>query len=160
MAVETFKVGVISDTHGHWDPRVKDIFEQAKVDHIIHAGDIGLPFLILNLEDIAPVTAVLGNTDAGIDYKETELVELRGRKFLIHHIVDPKAPHDKIKRKIIRENPDVVVFGHTHKPFQKTIGATLYLNPGYAGKQRFNLPRSIAILVADESSLKVEFINL
>jgi putative phosphoesterase len=95
MAIESFKVGVISDTHGHLDPRVKDIFEQANVDHIIHAGDIGLPFLILDLEDIAPVTAVLGNTDSGIDYKETELVELKGRKFLVHHIVDPTAPHDK-----------------------------------------------------------------
>src|SRR5215212_7896747 len=98
MALEMFKVGVISDTHGHMDPRVKEIFEQAGVDHIIHAGDIGLPFLILDLEDIAPVTAVLGNNDAAVDYKETEIVELRGRKFLVHHIVDPKAPNDKIKR--------------------------------------------------------------
>ena len=92
MAVETFKVGVISDTHGHMDPRVKEIFEQARVDHIIHAGDIGLPFLILDLEDIAPVTAVLGNVDQGINYKDTEMVELRGRKFLVHHTVAPKAP--------------------------------------------------------------------
>src|ERR1051325_10062583 len=112
MAVESFKVGVISDTHGHLDPRVKDIFQQAKVDHIIHAGDIGMPYLILDLEDIAPVTAVLGNTDAAIDYKETEMVELRGRKFLVHHIVDPQAPGNTLRRKIIRENPDVVVFGH------------------------------------------------
>src|ERR1051326_4959884 len=109
MAVENFKVGVFSATLGHRDPGVKEIFEQAKVDHIIHAGDIGLPFLILDLEDIAPVTGVLGNTDSGIDYKETELVELKGRKFLVHHIADPKAPQDKIKRNIIRENPDVVV---------------------------------------------------
>src|SRR5262245_2266986 len=117
MAIESFKIGVISDTHGHLDPRVKDIFAEAKVNHIIHAGDIGLPFLILDREDIAPVTAVTGNTDEGLEYKTTEMVELNGRKFLVHHIVDPKAPEDKIKRKIIRENPDVVVFGHTHKPF-------------------------------------------
>src|SRR5258706_13839148 len=109
MALENFKVGVISDTHGHLDPRVKEIFEQARVDHIIHAGDIGMPFLILDLENIAPVTAVLGNTDAGINYKDTELVELKGRKFLVHHIVDPNGPQDKIKRKLILENRDLAV---------------------------------------------------
>lgn len=158
MAVQPFKVGVISDTHGHLDPRVKDVF--AGVDHIIHAGDIGLPFLILDLEDIAPVTAVTGNTDSGLEFKETEMVELRGRKFLIHHIVDPKAPEDKIKRKIIRENPDVVVFGHTHKQFCETIGNTLYFNPGYAGKKRFALERSVAVLLCDEAGITAEFTPL
>ena len=33
------KIGVISDTHGFLDPRVKKFF--AGVDHILHAGDIG-----------------------------------------------------------------------------------------------------------------------
>lgn len=162
MAIEnkTYKVGVISDTHGHLDPRVKDIFTDAKVDHIIHAGDIGLPFLILDLEDIAPVTAVTGNTDEGLEYKPTELIELNGRKFLIHHIVDPKAPEDKIKRKIIRENPDVVIFGHTHKPFCENIGNTLYFNPGYAGKQRFALERSVAVLTCDNQGITAEFTTL
>jgi uncharacterized protein len=158
MAIESFKVGVISDTHGHLDPRIKDIF--ADVHHIIHAGDIGLPFLILDLEDIAPVTAVMGNTDAGLEFKPTELVELNGRRFLVHHIVDPKAPEDKIKRRIIRENPDVVVFGHTHKPFCEAIGNTLYFNPGYAGKQRFALERSVAVLTCDDRGITAEFTQL
>lgn len=160
IELEPFKVGVISDTHGHLDPRVKEIFEQAKVDHIIHAGDIGLPFLILDLEDIAPVTAVTGNNDESLEFKDTELVELKGRKFLVHHIVDPKAPADKIRRKIIRENPDVVVFGHTHKPFCETIGNTLYFNPGYAGKPKFKLERSVAVLLCDESGITAEFTQL
>ncbi len=160
MAIEPFKVGVISDTHGHLDPRVKEIFSEAKVNHIIHAGDIGLPFLILDLEDIAPVTAVLGNNDDAVDFKETELVELNGRKFLVHHIVDPREPHDKIIRKIIRDNPDVVVFGHTHKQFCEMIGNTLYFNPGYAGKPRFKLERSVAVLHCDDAGITAEFTAL
>jgi uncharacterized protein len=153
------RIGVISDTHDYFDPRVRELFEG--VDHIIHGGDIGLPWLILQLEEIAPVTAVIGNTDeSAIDYKETELVQLGARKFLVHHIVDPKNPADKIKRRIIRENPDVVVFGHTHKPFCETIGSTLYLNPGYAGKQRFELPRSVAILTCDAEGITADFLEL
>ena len=152
------RIGVISDTHGHLDPAIKEIF--AGVDHILHGGDIGLPWLILQLEDIAPVTAVIGNTDHGLTYRETEMVQLGARKFLLHHIVDVANPSDRVKRRIIRENPDVVVFGHTHKRFCEMIGSTLYLNPGYAGKQRFALPRSVAILNCDEDGITAEFTEL
>jgi putative phosphoesterase len=153
------RIGVISDTHDYFDPRVKGLFKG--VDHILHGGDIGLPWLILQLEEIAPVTAVLGNADeSGLNYKETELITLGGRKFLIHHHVEPQNPADKIKRRIIKENPDVVIFGHTHKQFCETIGSTLYFNPGYAGKQRFSLPRSVAILTCDSEGITADFLAL
>lgn len=151
------RIGVISDTHDLLDPRVTELFEG--VDHILHGGDVGLPWLILKLEGIAPVTAVLGNTDTGISLRETEVVQLDGRKFLIHHVVNPHAPHETIARRIAREKPDVVVFGHTHKPFSERINGTLYLNPGSAGRARFNLPRTVAILETGPE-LKVEFKNL
>jgi uncharacterized protein len=152
------KIGILSDTHGYLDPRVLELFHG--VDHILHAGDIGLPWLILELEEIAPVTAVSGNTDSGLEYKETELLELDGRKFLIHHKVNANDPEDKIKRRIIRENPDVVVFGHTHKRFCQTIGQTLYINPGYAGKPRFNQPRSVAVLTCDPKGMTADYFEL
>jgi uncharacterized protein len=151
-------IGVISDTHGHLDPRLPELFKG--VDHILHAGDIGLPWLILELEEIAPVTAVLGNCDTGLSYKETELVTLANRKFLLHHIVDVNNPDEKIKRRIIRENPDVVVFGHTHKRFCQTVGETLFFNPGYAGKPRFALPRSVAVLSCDEQGITADYFEL
>ena len=70
------ELGVISDTHGYLDPKIPRLF--AGVGHILHGGDIGLPWLILELEQIAPVTAVLGNNDTGLDLRETELAELEG----------------------------------------------------------------------------------
>jgi putative phosphoesterase len=149
------KIGVISDTHDYLDPKVPALFKG--VDHILHGGDIGLPWLILQLENIAPVTAVLGNTDVGLSYRQTEVLTLGGRKFLVHHIVDIRSPADPIKRRIIRENPDVVVFGHTHKPCSEMIEKTLYFNPGYAGKSRFGLPRTVAILHCDDSGITSEF---
>jgi putative phosphoesterase len=152
------KIGVISDTHGHLDPEILKLFQG--VDHILHGGDIGLPWLILELESIAPVTAISGNNDVGLEYKDTEVVQLDGRKFLLHHIVDAHNPEDKIKRRIIRENPDVVIFGHTHKGFCEKIGQTLYFNPGYAGTPRFNLPRSVAILTCDESGITADYLPL
>ena len=55
------RLGIISDTHGLLRPEVFRIFSQ--VDHILHAGDIGPPELLDELEAIAPVLAVSGNTD-------------------------------------------------------------------------------------------------
>ncbi|HAV64105.1 MAG TPA: YfcE family phosphodiesterase, partial [Verrucomicrobiales bacterium] len=57
------RIGVISDTHGYLDPKIPALFQG--VEHILHAGDIGYASIILELEQIAPVTAVLGNTDIG-----------------------------------------------------------------------------------------------
>jgi uncharacterized protein len=149
------KIGVISDTHDFFDPQIPTLF--AGVDHILHAGDIGLPWIILQLESIAPVTAVLGNNDVGLNYRETEVVELAKRKFLIHHIIDVHRLSDVAKRRITREKPDVVVFGHSHHPYNEHIGKTLFFNPGYAGKPRFNDPRSVAILNCNSRTIHAEF---
>lgn len=154
-----FRIGVISDTHNFLDPEVVRLF--AGMDHILHGGDIGLPWLILELEAIAPVTAVLGNTDdPGLAFKQTEVVELATRKFLLHHIVNPHELAGPIKQRIARERPSVVIFGHTHKPFCERKGGTLFFNPGYAGKSRFGLQRSVAILHCDGHDLRPQFLEL
>lgn len=152
------KIGIISDTHDFLDPLIPEIFKD--VDHILHAGDIGKPWIILQLETIAPVTAVIGNNDSGLTFKETEVIELAARKFLIHHIVDVHHPAETIKRRIARERPNAVVFGHSHKPFNELIDGVLYFNPGYAGKPRFNQPRSVAILHCDKQEIIPKFIEL
>jgi putative phosphoesterase len=152
------KIGVISDTHGFLDPQIKKLF--ADVGHILHAGDVGDPMIELELNFIAPATLVLGNNDLGLSFKETEVVELAARKFLIHHIVNPRAPAEKLSARIAREKPDVVVFGHTHKRFCETLGGILYFNPGYAGQPKFGTERSAAILHCDEKEIRAEFFAL
>ena len=152
------KIGLISDTHGFLDPRVAWIFKG--VEHILHAGDIGSASIIVELERVAPVTAVLGNTDGGLAFRETELVRLAGRKFLLHHIVDPRAPHEALARRIELEAPGVVVYGHSHKAHTEAVGRITYLNPGYAGKPRFNLRRSVAIVECQPAGLRTEFVPL
>ena len=152
------KLGIISDTHDHLDPRILKLF--AGVDHILHGGDVGMQTIIHELETIAPVTAVLGNTDLGNPLKLTEVITLAGRKFLLHHIVNPHAPDEKLRARITREQPDVVIFGHTHKPFNQVIAGTLFFNPGYAGKPKFGTARSIAILHCDEKEIRAEYLPL
>ena len=152
------KIGVISDTHGFLDPQIKTLF--AGVAHILHAGDVGDAFIAFELQQIAPTTVVLGNTDLGLSFKETEIVELAARKFLVHHIVNPLAPSDKLKVRIARERPDAIIFGHTHKRFCETIGGILYFNPGYSGKPKLGTERSAAIFHCNEKEIRPEFLPL
>ncbi len=154
-----FRIGVISDTHNYLDPRIPQLF--ASVDHILHGGDIGRAAIIVALEQIAPVTAVAGNTDdPGFHYRLSETVELAGRRFLLQHILNPQSLADPIQTRIARERPDAVVFGHTHKPFHRTIDGALFLNPGYAGRSRFGLARSVAILHCGRDGVRADFLPL
>jgi len=152
------KIGVISDTHNFLDPRIAELFQG--VEHIVHGGDVGSMAIISELEKIAPVTAVSGNTDLGLPLKEVEVFELGRHKFLLQHIVEPDTPAVLHSDRVQREKPGVIVFGHTHKPFNQTIGGIWYFNPGYAGKQRFNLERSVALLHFQRDKIRAEFLKL
>lgn len=152
------KIGVISDTHDFLDPRVRELF--ADVDHILHAGDIGTVWITFQLEQIAPVTAVLGNTDMGLHFKETEVIELAGKKFLVHHIVNPQSLDEKLEKCIAKAKPDVVVFGHTHKTYDQPVNGIRYFNPGYAGRPKLGQTRSVAIFHCDDAGIKAEHIAL
>jgi putative phosphoesterase len=152
------KLGLISDTHNHFDPRVVEIFKG--VDHILHAGDIGRPWLIMELEKIAPTTVVIGNTDSLMSVRETEIETLGGKKFLVTHIVNPQALTPSQMEQIQSEKPDVVMFGHTHKPFWKQVGNLHFLNPGYAGQSRFGMERSVAVMEIAEDKMTVKFVPL
>lgn len=153
------KIGIISDTHNFFDDRIPHLFQG--VEHILHAGDIGQPRILHELEQIAPVTAVGGNTDdLGFGYRPVETATLGNRKFLIQHIVSPHYLEESLRRRINSEKPQVVVFGHTHKPFSEMLNGILFCNPGYAGKTRFGMERSLALLHLESESWRTEFLPL
>jgi uncharacterized protein len=145
----TFTIGIISDTHGLLRPEALRML--AHVDHIIHGGDIGDPEIITALRKIAPVTAIRGNVDTGewaTGFAETEFVQLAGRLiYVLHDLntlqIDPAA-----------EGIDVIVSGHSHVPKINTVDGLLYVNPGSAGRRRFNLPITLASVEVAPDGLK------
>ena len=141
------RLGVISDTHGLLRPEVFRVFRE--VDHILHAGDIGPESLIEELETLAPVTAVYGNTD-GRDLRgrlpEVARLELDGFNIVVTHGDRFGVPTPE---KLHAEFPDaeILVFGHTHRPLLTLVDVVVtVMNPGGAGPRRFDLPASVGIL--------------
>lgn len=151
-------IGVLSDTHNFLDPQIAQRF--AGVDRILHAGDVGNLSILSELETLAPVTAVSGNTDIGLPLPETAIVKLAGRKFLLRHIVHPPALTDELKDRLAREQPDAVIFGHTHQPFCQMLDGILFLNPGFAGRPKYGWERRVAILHCTANEIRAEFLTL
>jgi hypothetical protein len=137
----TFRIGIISDTHGVLRPEAERLL--VGVNHIVHGGDIGDPDIIEALSRLAPVTAIRGNVDTGdwaAAYAETELVRLAERSiYILHDLTTLRI--DPVARGI-----DVVVSGHSHVPKIETADGVLYLNPGSAGRRRFKLPITLATI--------------
>ena len=154
-------VGVISDTHRRLDSAAFNAL--ADCDHIIHAGDIGDPSILRELQTLAPVTAVLGNNDFdeyGKSVGRYAHLTVDGVKFLVaHYPRDVRisafgsgalAPGDPI--------PDICVHGHTHVPkleYGKEARPAQYvLCPGSASFPRNGSSRSIAKVEIVEGAVK------
>jgi uncharacterized protein len=149
------RIGLISDTHGLLRPEALRAMRGS--DYIVHAGDIGDPAILEQLERIAPVTAVRGNNDKGAEYKGVAQAEvLQAGEVLIYVIhdlneldLDPAAAEFQ-----------VVVSGHSHRPSSRERDGVLYINPGSAGPRRFSLPISAGILRIDGKTIDAELLDL
>ncbi len=141
------RLGLIADTHGKLRPAVHDVFVQ--VDHILHAGDIGAAEVLDELEMLAPVTAVYGNVDTGLMRRrlpQVAEIELDGFRFVVTHGDQFGSPEPEVLKAAF-PRADVIVFGHTHRPLiQDLPDFTVVINPGSAGRRRFDLAPSVAIL--------------
>jgi len=140
------RLGIISDTHGMLRPEVFDVFSE--VDRILHAGDVGSVDLLSELEALAPVSAVYGNTD-GFDVRgrcgEVVRLELDGLNTVVTHGDRLGSP---TPAKLVSAFPDaeLIVFGHTHRALIELVDRTItVVNPGSAGAARFGVPPSVAI---------------
>ena len=145
-------IGVISDTHGLLRPEALDALQGC--GRIIHAGDVGSPYILEQLRRIAPVVAVRGNVDRGGWSRAlpwSESVELDGHTIYVLHILEDLPVPDGIS---------AVVYGHSHKPSIEDRGGVLYLNPGSAGPRRFRLPVSVARMSVVDDRLTARIIEL
>lgn len=150
------KIGIISDTHGRLPGKVFDIFKS--VELIIHAGDIGNPDIITDLQTIAPVEAVYGNMDT-----YPLVSQLRAKEFFTvanvkFNIVHNLGSHKRYLYELFKldKQVDIVIHGHTHRIEDVTYNEVRFINPGSPGLPRGSGQGSAAILTLKDE-IKVEF---
>lgn len=141
------RIGILSDTHGHWDERYAQYF--AECDEIWHAGDIGSAALIERLQEICPVRAVYGNIDGGEIrriYTDTLSWQCEDARVLMTHIGGYPGKYDqRIHQRLIAESPDLFISGHSHilKVIYDDKLQCLHINPGAAGLQGWQTVRTL-----------------
>lgn len=148
-------VGIISDTHNLLRPEA--LVALKHLDLIIHAGDIGERKIIEELKILAPVMVVRGNVDQAEWCKtlpESIKIAVGEIEILVIHKLRELDVQD------LTEKVKVVITEHSHKPLIEEKNGVLFLNPGSAGRRRFNLPISIAKLKIDGPKIQAEIIEL
>jgi putative phosphoesterase len=151
-------LGLISDTHGLLRPDVHTAF--AGVELILHAGDVGGDEILDELELIAPVHAVYGNTDAPGQPRLADAIDLSIGGVSVHVSHGHEIGSPVAAKLLERYAADVVVFGHTHRPLIARAGDRLVLNPGAAGPRRFDIMPSVARLTIRDGRADAELIAL
>jgi uncharacterized protein len=146
---------VIADTHV--PDRVKTLhpgllaaLKNARIDHILHAGDVSTWGVIERLRGIAPVDVVRGNRDftlpggiglvKHVDLAGVHVVLMHGHGGWIKYIIDKffyLSQGYRLERYLPlltrdAKNAQVVVFGHTHHRVNMHLNGLLLFNPGSA----------------------------
>ena len=159
------KIGIISDTHGHWDSSIERFF--APCQEIWHAGDIGALALADQIAGFRPLRAVYGNIDDATtrrEYPEELFFEVEGATVYIRHIGGHPghyAPGVAQRLKALR--PTLFVCGHSHilRVINDHARGVLYINPGAYGLQGFHHVRTaIRLEMADGRPHNLEVLEL
>ncbi|SDN75879.1 hypothetical protein SAMN04487897_104316 [Paenibacillus sp. yr247] len=152
------RIGVISDTHlSVRAQKLPDalIAGLEGVDLIIHAGDWVSEHVVEFVEQIAPCESVAGNNDS-IDIIERfglrKILTLGDYEIgLIHGDGFRKTTEERAREAFQAERPDIVIFGHSHIPYQQTINGMLMFNPGSPTDKRRQPQYSYGIIELGES---------
>ena len=132
------KIGVISDTHlTSPDPRLEYILEELfrADDMILHAGDIVTRNVLERLEGKG-VLAVCGNMDdseVAEALPQKRIISVAGMRIgLIHGWGGRQGLRERLLARLGPDNPDIIVYGHSHVAFWGEVNGTMMFNPGAA----------------------------
>jgi len=136
------KIGIISDTHDNLTQinKAVKIFNQEKVELVLHAGDFVSPFTFLEFKKLkCPLKGVFGNNDGDKLYLQEKFkgigelcpepyqVNINQKSIIMLHkdgLIDALAESQKY---------EVIIYGHTHRTDLHKIRKTLIINPGECG---------------------------
>jgi uncharacterized protein len=133
-------IGIMSDTHDNliFVRKAIELFNNKKVEHVIHAGDYTSPFTLKLFKELkCKYTGIFGNNDGdklllqeraeGNIHNQPHIFKLHNRKIVVmheHHVADALADSGHY---------DLVIYGHTHKADIRKVKNTLVVNPGEVG---------------------------
>ncbi len=157
------RVLVISDTHSQDLPqKVKDEF--AKVDLVIHAGDICSLEYFEGFPPGVEIKAIRGNMDeeeiGGKLQKKVFFNLEKVRVGLFHGRGPSRRVKDYVEEEFAKDKVDLIIFGHSHTPFNEVFHNILFFNPGSPTDTIFAPYRSYGILEINGNKVNGQIIKI
>ena len=158
------KIGVVSDTHNNLKNvrRIVEIFNEHRVDRVIHTGDITKGSTLELFEDLeAPLFGVFGNNDVereGLD----KVIEKNGFVFARQLTLEWESRtvfvvHEPNDLTAMQGQFDVALHGHTHLyRAERTPSQQLIFNPGESAG---HMPGRNAVGILNLPQLTTSLVN-
>ena len=149
---------VLADTH--LKNNIKELPEEVKReidkdDLLLHAGDFKTLKFYNSLKKQIKLKAVAGNVDRNNLKKilnEKEIFRVNGYRIaMIHGHQLQRITPDKLS--YLFPEADIIIFGHTHQPFNEKIEGQLFFNPGSSIQKRLQDKYSYGIIKLGEKIL-------
>jgi uncharacterized protein len=171
------KIGIISDTHDNARKLLEavDIFNENKVDLVIHCGDWVSPFMPDFCKELnCKIISIYGNNEGdktrfkersvnnnwNIEFNEENVKDLiiDNKKIAVCH------GHDKELLKTLFDSNkyDVILSGHNHAPVVENVNnGVLHINPGsISGVRDSKLVDEYTVAIYETNDNDVKLINL
>jgi hypothetical protein len=133
-----------------------------EADLILHAGDFVVLRVFEELQELAPVEAVVGNMDEPALREvlpERRIVEVEDVRIGMVHVPGPAVGRPE---RLTAAFPgcEAVVYGHTHLPDVVRVGERWVLNPGSPTERRGAPAHAMLVLEIDSSQLRPQLVTL
>jgi uncharacterized protein len=163
------KLAIFADSHDNWPNIEKAVkyINKHKIRTMIHCGDVCAPSTLCEMAKIYKgneINLVYGNVDGDIEgfkmmakkdkkiklHGQTGKLEIDGLKIVFCHF--PFVA----KKMAQSQKYDFVFHGHTHAPWEETVGKTKIINPGTVA----GLFAKATFAIFDTANKKAELIIL
>lgn len=154
------KILVVSDTHRKNDNYLNVVQKEAKLDMVIHLGDVeGSEYTIQSAVD-CPVEIIAGNNDFFSNLPTEKTLQVgKFRVMIAHgHQYYINMGNEMIKEEALAQGADIVMYGHTHKPVIDMTKGIIAVNPGSLSypRQENRRPSYIIMEIDGNNELKFE----
>ncbi len=151
------RVGLSTLTAERLPPQVLAVFKG--VDLILHAGDIYTVPVLDRLETVAPVLASEGDDDPfeivnDPRVKHEQFLKIDGKTLWMSH-------YGLMPEQTMKEMPDIIIYGHTHRSALERRDGLLFLNPGSCNFPKYeHTLGTVALLSIKNGAVEAHIIQL
>jgi len=156
------KIVVFADSHSDIDT-MSIVIEVENPDMIIHLGDhVTDGTELQKMYATIPMELVKGKTDRTDEYFSEKILLLNDKSIFITHgdMYDVEQGISDLVDRGMSDDADIILFGHTHKPYLQNNEGIWIMNPGRIGRRSSKvINATYGILLIDNDSVICEIVE-